>query len=192
MAALIHQVLLVLVFGVVGGVIGYATNVLAVKMLFHPKRKRCIPLLGFCIQGLLPSRKDELAERLGEVFQDYMASMGVEDKYMDRLNSTINTVIRETLESRIPSITPLRSISNTLTGTLASTLTPLIVKLVREASTRIDLKSIVVEELKTLDTREMEEIFKTIAGRELRFIELAGFIVGFIIGVAEGLVALTL
>ena len=43
----------------VGAGIGYATNWLAIKMLFHPRNPR------FGLQGLLPRRQDEIAESVG-------------------------------------------------------------------------------------------------------------------------------
>jgi len=46
---------------IVGFLIGYFTNWLAIKMLFHPKRK----ILG--IQGILPKRKKILAKKIAEV-----------------------------------------------------------------------------------------------------------------------------
>ncbi|MCR9141457.1 MAG: DUF445 family protein [bacterium] len=45
----------------VTGLVGFGTNWLAIKMLFYPRKKR--PLLG---QGLIPSRKDRIATKLGE------------------------------------------------------------------------------------------------------------------------------
>jgi uncharacterized membrane protein YheB (UPF0754 family) len=45
----------------VSGLIGFGTNWLAIKMLFHPRHRR--PLLG---QGLIPSRKERIALKLGE------------------------------------------------------------------------------------------------------------------------------
>jgi uncharacterized membrane protein YheB (UPF0754 family) len=44
-----------------GGLIGYGTNWLAIKMLFHPREKR--PLLG---QGLVPAQRERLAIRLAQ------------------------------------------------------------------------------------------------------------------------------
>ena len=46
-----------------GALIGYITNVLAVWMIFNPKR----PVLGY--QGIIPRSKDELALRLAEVIE---------------------------------------------------------------------------------------------------------------------------
>ncbi len=45
----------------IGAIIGLITNWIAIKMLFRP-RKRI-----FGIQGILPKRKKQIAERIGEV-----------------------------------------------------------------------------------------------------------------------------
>jgi len=46
---------------VIGFIIGYSTNYLAIKMLFYPRKK----FLG--VQGVLPKRKKELAKSISEV-----------------------------------------------------------------------------------------------------------------------------
>ncbi|MHC4839630.1 MAG: DUF445 domain-containing protein [Planctomycetota bacterium] len=52
----------------IGGLVGFATNWLAIKMLFHPRVK----LLG--IQGVVPSRRKELARSVGRVLEDHLIS----------------------------------------------------------------------------------------------------------------------
>ncbi|MGF0068298.1 DUF445 family protein [Candidatus Spyradosoma sp. SGI.093] len=44
------------------GAVGYATNWLAIRLLFHPVRKR----FGF-LQGLIPQKQTELGEKIGEL-----------------------------------------------------------------------------------------------------------------------------
>ena len=43
---------------IIGAVIGWITNILAIKLLFRPLRPYKIPLLNYEIQGLLPSAFD--------------------------------------------------------------------------------------------------------------------------------------
>ncbi len=50
---------------VFGFVIGYATNALAIRMLFRPYDERRI--LGLRFQGMIPRRKDEIARKVAEV-----------------------------------------------------------------------------------------------------------------------------
>ena len=51
----------------IGGFIGWITNLLAVKALFHPHKNYRI--LGLDYQGLLPKRKSELANNLGNMVE---------------------------------------------------------------------------------------------------------------------------
>lgn len=51
----------ILLMPLIGFIIGYSTNYLALKMLFYPRKK----FLG--IQGVLPKRRKELARRISEV-----------------------------------------------------------------------------------------------------------------------------
>ncbi|MCP4123145.1 MAG: DUF445 family protein, partial [Bacteroidetes bacterium] len=51
----------------VGLIIGWFTNYLAVKLLFRPKKP--IDFKLFVLQGIFPKNKSRLAERLGNVVQ---------------------------------------------------------------------------------------------------------------------------
>lgn len=52
----------------IGGLVGFATNWLAIKMLFHPRVK----VHG--IQGVVPSRRKELARSIGKVLEEHLIS----------------------------------------------------------------------------------------------------------------------
>ncbi|MCF6228527.1 MAG: DUF445 family protein [Planctomycetes bacterium] len=52
----------------IGGLVGFATNWLAIKMLFHPRVKT------FGIQGVVPSRRKELARSIGKVLEEHLIS----------------------------------------------------------------------------------------------------------------------
>ena len=57
-----------IVYPLVGSLLGFITNFIAIKLLFRPKNKT----LG--IQGLLPKRKSEIAKRAGEIINDYLVN----------------------------------------------------------------------------------------------------------------------
>jgi len=48
----------------ISAAIGWVTNYIAVKMLFHPREER--NLILFKLQGIFPKRKAVLADRLGK------------------------------------------------------------------------------------------------------------------------------
>ena len=65
--AMWETIISLLVSMFIGGFIGWITNLLAVKALFHPHKSYHI--LGFDYQGLLPKRKAELANNLGNMVE---------------------------------------------------------------------------------------------------------------------------
>jgi len=80
--------------------VGFATNWLAVKMLFYPRKKR--PLLG---QGLIPARKKRIVHRLGEsiskeivnsklILQQIRGS-GIIREHREHLSASFRAVIQE-------------------------------------------------------------------------------------------------
>ncbi len=53
----------------IGAFIGWITNLIAIKGLFHPRE----PLMGY--QGLLPKRKADLADNLGDMVEDNLINI---------------------------------------------------------------------------------------------------------------------
>lgn len=63
----------VLINPVVGGVIGYATNYLAIKMLFKPHTAKYIGNVKIPFTpGLIPKEKATLARQMGEITEEYL------------------------------------------------------------------------------------------------------------------------
>ncbi len=56
----------------ISALIGWFTNYLAVKMIFRPKKE--IKILGIKIQGLIPKRKHDLAEKIGDTVEKELIS----------------------------------------------------------------------------------------------------------------------
>ena len=65
----------VLLLTVVGALIGWITNIFAIKLLFRPIKPIKIPLTRFTIVGLIPKRKKEIAKNIGEVVANELISI---------------------------------------------------------------------------------------------------------------------
>ncbi len=174
----------------VGGFIGYITNYIAVEMLFKPRKPVRIPLLNIKIQGVIPAKKAELAESLASIARDYFTGQGLSSEVARGLRETVRDYLRSALNSlasRNPVISSLLSpYIAALADTVADQLTRTIAnKVAVDVAKRVDIARIVREEVERLSDREMEEIFRRIAGRELRYIEVMGFILGAVIGPIE-------
>ncbi len=68
-----HALFIILFMMVVGAIIGGITNVIAIKMLFHPFNpyyifKMRIPFTP----GLIPKRRDEIANKIGQVIEEHL------------------------------------------------------------------------------------------------------------------------
>ena len=57
----------------ISAIIGWLTNFLAVKMLFHPKEP--ITFLSIKIQGVFPKRQKELSNKLGILVSEELFSI---------------------------------------------------------------------------------------------------------------------
>jgi uncharacterized membrane protein YheB (UPF0754 family) len=60
---------------IIGGLIGWFTNMLAIRLLFRPYEPIKIPVIGVSLQGLIPLRKAELARSVGEQIEKELLSM---------------------------------------------------------------------------------------------------------------------
>ena len=80
------------------GLVGFLTNWLAVKMLFHPRKRR--PLLG---QGLISSRKDKITLMLGnKITQEiinphFIAERFIDSASLEKYQKKWNQMIEKTL-----------------------------------------------------------------------------------------------
>ncbi|MEL0538590.1 DUF445 domain-containing protein [Staphylococcus debuckii] len=68
-----HALLVILFMIVIGALIGGVTNIIAIKMLFHPQRayhigKWRIPFTP----GLVPKRREEIAYKIGNVIEEHL------------------------------------------------------------------------------------------------------------------------
>jgi len=67
-----------IIYPVIGAFVGAFTNAVAIKLLFWPRR----PFLG--IQGLLPKRRSEIAQRAGELVNGYLVNSEAIRRRIDR------------------------------------------------------------------------------------------------------------
>ena len=64
---MIHEILHLIAGAVIGGLIGYCTNYLAIRMLFRPREEKRIGNFKVPFTpGVIPRRKDKLAREIGE------------------------------------------------------------------------------------------------------------------------------
>lgn len=190
---------------VVGALIGWVTNAIAVRMLFHPKTPVRIPLTGLSLQGVLPRRHADLAATVGRTVAEELLPA---DAILDRIDLTtmkeglLRTVadhVEERLHSGLPGLLP-NNLRQTLAGYVRrlvaretdTVLDAVFVEFQRSAASYIDVAAIVTEKIAELDLDELEQLAYRMADKELRAIVVLGAVLGFVIGLLQMVVMLVL
>ena len=183
----------------VGAAIGWATNWVAIKMLFHPRQKT------WGLQGLLPRRQQELAASVGDVVGNELVPTDELLKGLDGLDLTphlgelLDQAISAKLEEvrKIPLIGSfvtqerIAGIRDSVLRQLAEKQPVLIARFKQILKEKIDIGKIAREKLAAFDLDRLERIVNQVASKEFRAIEWWGLILGGLIGVAQaGVLAL--
>ena len=175
-----------LIYPVVGSLLGFITNFIAIKLLFRPKKK----LLG--IQGLLPKRKSEIAERAGEIVNSYLVNSEEIRKQIDKdkLHEAIEKFIEKN-KNKLWELPLLKGVIKNIIVSLLIDKDGYFNKRVIESFIDEGMVSEIVEQkINEFDISALESLIKKASGPELNFIIFSGAALGFIIGLAEAIIGL--
>jgi len=75
----------ILLLASIGGVIGYITNVVAIRLIFRPLNPIKIPILNTEIIGLIPKRREEIATNIAKIVEEEFLSL---DDILDNVIKT--------------------------------------------------------------------------------------------------------
>ncbi|MDD2211636.1 MAG: DUF445 family protein [Clostridia bacterium] len=200
-----HNFLFVVLMGFIGAGIGWITNVLAIRLLFKPYQEYKVPVLGWRIQGLIPKRQKDIAVALGEIVStelitgnDVLESLSRKD-IQERLQEKFEKYVREQVFLRMPFVIP-ESILVSLAEFVAKRLGQEVNKFLNNPGEffreqelneiKREIKRIVEEKVVSLEMASLEEIVYALARSELKHIEIIGGVLGFFIGLAQGIISI--
>lgn len=193
-----------LLIPVISAFIGWVTNLLAIKMLFHPRHPKKI--LGITLHGIFPKRQKVFAEKLGKLVSDELLSYDdIQEKIanpenlkklMPMIEGHIENFLRVKFSDEMPFLSLFvgdKTIS-TLKKLFMQELEALFPQLMRsyasQLQTELDLEKIVSEKVAAFSATKLESILFQIMGKEFRFVELIGGVIGFIIGLIQVLITI--
>lgn len=153
---------LILILALIGGIIGWITNILAIKLMFRPINPIKIPIINIKLLGLIPKRKDDIAKNIGQVVANELLSID------DLINKSFTEQDKEDL---------IYFIKNKINTVVSEKL-----------KEKINIEKIVADKINELDLLELEKIIINVAKKELKHIEVLGLILGFIIGLIQGII----
>ena len=183
----------------IAAVIGWGTNYLAVRMLFHPRVEKSI--LGLRIQGVFPKRQKVLAEKLGQLVARELFSMQDVRKHLQgeefivHVTKAIEAKVDEFLQEKLAETIPMASmflgsgmvdtIKHSLVESLAKAVPELGDMFVTHLEKNMDVEIVVREKVEAFSSDKLEEMLLSIMNREFRFIEVVGAVLGFVIGLVQ-------
>jgi uncharacterized membrane protein YheB (UPF0754 family) len=193
------------VIPLISAFIGWFTNWIAIKMLFHPKNP--VKILGITFQGIFPKRQIQFAEKLGKLVSEELLSFkDIEvkitnpdniNKLMPYVEEHIEHFLRVKLAEKMPMISMFigeKTIAD-LKIVFVSELTilfPVIMKnYMGNLQGELDLEKIVTEKVIGFSSDKLEDILVAIMSKEFRFVEIIGGVLGFLIGILQVILTLS-
>jgi uncharacterized membrane protein YheB (UPF0754 family) len=190
----------------ISGFIGWLTNWVAIKMLFHPVKP--VKVLGITFHGIFPKRQQQFAEKLGRLVSNELLSFSdIEEKitHPDNIKKLLPHVekhIDEFLRQRLKEVFPMISMFigektiNQLKGVFMEELERLFPELMKNyminLKQELDLERIVVDKVAAFSSEKLESILYGIMAREFRFVEIIGGVLGLLIGLLQVLLTIVL
>ncbi|MBY6917158.1 MULTISPECIES: DUF445 family protein [Clostridium] len=197
-----HILMTLLFLTLIGGLIGWVTNILAIKLLFRPIKPIKIPILNIEIIGLIPKRQKEIAKNIGEVIANELLT--VDDLFSEIIKEDDKEDFNEYIKNKIVTIITEKinfipapfnmMIKNYIDEMINNELNPIINDIyntiIIKSKEKIDIQKIVEEKINLLDLNKLESIIISVAKKELKHIEILGFILGGLIGIIQSLIIL--
>ena len=189
---------LVLLIPIIAALVGWGTNVLALRMTFYPVEFKGIPpYLGW--RGVIPTNAERLSQSLiqllteklldvKELFQDSGADLDQE------LDPMVERITREVVHEISTDIAPekwarsheaLREyITEMVEKSSRNVVKSILADLRDNADEVIDFEGVVIDAIRK-DAGLLGHVFIEVAGPELKFIERSGFWFGLIFGIVQ-------
>ncbi|WP_283706031.1 DUF445 family protein [Clostridium perfringens] len=163
----------------IGAVIGYITNWLAIKMLFRPREAKYI--FGMKLPftpGLIPKEKSRIANKVGETVGTHLLNSDSLSKALkdDKIKAKFNEVAKEKINQIINSNSTLEnSLKNTLgenyyalKGNMIDNIAKTILESIQEEEFKNKVKFYIVDFIKERLNKEPEKIIDFINSNKFR------------------------
>ena len=183
----------------IGALIGWLTNYIAIKMLFHPRDE--VRIFFISVQGVFPKRQKDFARKLGQIVSEELISITdltahlKEKATSEAILNHIAQRLEEGIASRLPRAFPMlamfmsgdmaEKVKGFLLEQIGSLNEELIDRLSGQLEEELDIHRIVEEKVAAFSSDKLEEILFSIMRREFKFVEMVGAVLGFLIGVAQ-------
>lgn len=193
-----------LILSFIGCFIGWVTNFIAIRLLFRPLKPIKFPF-GYKIQGVLPARKSELAISIGSIIenqlvtQDQILKSLINDKDINALKISIVEKVIKILKDKLPGIlhgftdkTIKKQLDSFMEKDGDRYIRDILGNAITNAAQNLSISSMVAEKIEALDLISFEAMVTGVVKNELMHIEYLGAVLGFFIGLLQGIIVLLL
>ncbi len=187
---IIKDIPIIYILPIIAALIGWMTNWIAVKMLFHPRK----PILG--IQGIFPKRQTALAEKLADVVATELLTSNdlvntikkALSSKPEKLQSAINKIVTTVLPEKFPLLAMV--LTPEVAETISKVFTDSFSEIAGELFSGLNIgdqhiRQTVKDKVVNFSSDKLEKILFSIMKKEFKFIELVGAVLGFFIGLAQ-------
>jgi uncharacterized membrane protein YheB (UPF0754 family) len=181
---------------IVGALVGWATNWVAVRMLFRPREP--VRVFGITFHGLIPRRRKDIACSIASTVErelirpEDVAKLLNDPALAETVKQEIDRRAREFLKKKVDELPTIaiailpadledRLRRSIVKHTMAA-LPEITQRLAGELSERIDVCKLVEDRINSFDIVKLETVVLEIASRELRMIEILGGFIGALVG----------
>jgi len=187
-------------FPLISALIGWVTNRMAIRLLFRPRQPVRLP--GFTWQGMIPRRQQELASRTAEIIERELLQQHVLRQRIaaidlqPHLQEMIRTLVQQRLAERLKTIpligsfigeSTLQTIERIALEEISQQTGPLMNRLADDLEGKLQIREHIEMQVARFDLDRLEEVVYRVASREFRGIELAGALLGAVIGLLHAL-----
>jgi len=189
---------------IISAFIGWFTNWIAIKMLFHPKEPK--RFLGITIHGIFPKRQKQFAEKLGQLvarelinFDEIALKLKDPGKLQELapvIDKHLDTFLQVKLKEKLPVISmfvgegTMIKIKEGMLEEIEILLPEIISRYTDSIGEKMDIEQMVTQKVSQFSSDKLEQILTAIMSKEFRFVEIIGGVLGFVIGLVQ--VVLTL
>ncbi len=183
---------------VIGAVIGWLTNYIAIKMLFKPYHP--VKIFGFTLQGVLPKRREAFAEGIARTIEKQLLSSRDISEILEssgweeEVEKTVEEIVRKAIKNESMKKYPfVGAVSDSILGTVKHYISREIIhqvtrrkpELLDKFHTMVNVKELVARKVDDFEIQKLEGIIFSLVAKELRHIEITGAVLGFIIGTVQ-------
>lgn len=185
----------------IGAVIGWLTNFVAIKLLFRPHNP--VNIFGLRVQGLIPKRRRAIAVSIANTIEKELFSSSDVARILEGIDwrKEVEMAVDEAVDQRLDSgklkkVPVLGLFSDNLKGHVKTLITKEVLKhlnkkkdgLKERFHSNMDVREIVTSRIDALDMKKFEEMLHGIITRELKHLEWLGGLMGFLIGIVQAII----